>query len=93
MSSHHYRDAGHGSSEADSLAAELSLIREVFRRLQARARQIEAIQRERQDAGTGAAPAVRSAWVTLTRGPEPRSQADTEAGETSSTSRPASLGM
>lgn len=92
ISSHHFRDASHGSAEADSLAAELSLIREVFRRLQARARQIEAIQHERRGAGTGAAPAVRSAWVTLTRRPESRSQATTEAEEPS-TSRHVAIGM
>lgn len=92
LPSSHSRDPDHDSAEADSLAAELSLIREVFRRLQARARQIEAIQRERREAGTGAAPAVRSAWVTLTRGPESRSQTAAEAGE-SSASRPAPLGM
>lgn len=92
LPSPHSRNPDHDNVEVDSLAAELSLIHEVFRRLQARARQIEAIQRERREAGTGAAPAVRSAWVTLTRGPESRSQTASEAGEPSS-SRPVAVGM
>ena len=91
LPSHPYRDLG-SSAETDPLAAELSLIREVFRRLQARARHIEAIQRERREAGTGAAPAVRSAWVTLTRRPESRSQTMSEIGESSSIDRPVILG-
>ncbi|KAH9925968.1 uncharacterized protein B0H18DRAFT_358621 [Fomitopsis serialis] len=51
-SRHYHRDPDHGDAEADPLTAELSLIREAVRRLQARARQIEAVQRARGDAGT-----------------------------------------
>ncbi|KZT64668.1 hypothetical protein DAEQUDRAFT_600500 [Daedalea quercina L-15889] len=78
-----YRDLGHGSAETDPLTAELSLIRESIRRLQTRARQIEAIQRDRRDAGTGAAAAVRSAWVPLTGRPEVHSHTATDDGESS----------